>query len=129
MFVSGVGGTGKSFLIQTIKALVNNIWPSNDLTCAIAAPTGLAAFNVSGGTIHRLFQLPIEHDSKTAGYWSLPKTSQKGMKTSLRNVKIIIIDEVSIVSSLNLAYIHLRLEERFVPPKRLVWFKKYDICR
>ena len=89
MFVSGVGGTGKSFLIQTIKALVNNIWPSNDLTCAIAAPTGLAAFNVGGVTIHRLFQLPIEHDSKTAGYWTLPKTSQKVMKTSLRNVKII----------------------------------------
>ena len=43
MFVSGVGGTGKSFLIQTIKALVNYIWPSNDLICAIAAPTGLAA--------------------------------------------------------------------------------------
>ena len=113
MFVSGVGGTGKSFLIQTIKALVNNIWPSNDLTCAIAAPTGLAAFNVGGVTIHRLFQLPIEHDSKTAGYWSLPKTSQKVMKTSLRNVKIIIIDEVSMVSSLNLAYIHLRLDELF----------------
>ena len=113
MFVSGVGGTGKSFLIETTKALVNNIWPSNDLTCAIAAPTGLAAFNVSGVTIHRLFQLPIEHDSKTAGYWSLPKTSQKVMKTSLRNVKIIIIDEVSMVSSLNLAYIHLRLEELF----------------
>ena len=113
MFVSGVGGTGKSFLIQTIKALVNNIWPSNDLTCAIAVPTGLAAFNVGGVTIHRLFQLPIEHNSKTAGYWSLPKTSQKVMKTSLRNVKIIIIDEVSIVSSLNLAYIHLRLDELF----------------
>ena len=113
MFVSGVGGTGKSFLIETTKALVNNIWPSNDLTCAIAAPTGLAAFNVGGVTIHRLFQLPIEHDSKTAGYWSLPKTSQKVMKTSLRNVKIIIIDEVSMVSSLNLAYIHLRLEELF----------------
>ena len=113
MFVSGVGGTGKSFLIQTIKALVNNIWPSNDLTCAIAAPTGLAAFNVGGVTIHRLFQLPIEHDSKTAGYWSLPKTSQKVMKTSIRNVKIIIIDEVSMVSSLNLAYIHLRLDGLF----------------
>ena len=45
MFVSDVGGTGKSFLIETTKALVNNIWPSNDLTCAIATPTGLAAFN------------------------------------------------------------------------------------
>ena len=76
MFVSGVGGTGKSFLIETTKALVNNIWPSNDLTCAIAAPTGLAAFSVGGVTIHRLFQLHIEHDSKTAGYWSLPKNSE-----------------------------------------------------
>ena len=35
------------------------------------------------------------------------------MKTSLRNVKIIVIDEVSMVSSLNLAYIHLRLNELF----------------
>ena len=57
MFVSGVGGTGKSFLIETIKALVDQLWPSNDLSCAIAAPTGLAAFNVGGTTIHRLFQL------------------------------------------------------------------------
>ena len=56
MFVSGVGGTGKSFLIERKKALVNNIWPSNDL-------------NVGSVTIHRLFQLPIEHNSKTAGYY------------------------------------------------------------
>ena len=56
MFVSGVGGTGKS-------------WPSEDLACAIAASTvatGLAAFNVSGTTIHRLFQLPVEHKGLSA---------------------------------------------------------------
>ena len=35
------------------------------------------------------------------------------MKTSLRHVKIIVIDEVSMISSLNLAYMHLRLEELF----------------
>ena len=35
------------------------------------------------------------------------------MKTTLRNVKMIIVDEVSMVSSLNLAYMHLRLEEMF----------------
>ena len=46
MFVSGVGGTGKSFLIETIKMLVNDMWPIENLTCAVAAPTGLAAFNV-----------------------------------------------------------------------------------
>ena len=113
MFVSGVGGTGKSFLIEAIKLLVNSLWPSPDLTCAIAAPTGLAAFNIHGITIHRLFQLPIEHESKPATYWPLSKDSQKVMKTSMRNVKLIVIDEVSMVSSLTLAYIHLRLEELF----------------
>ena len=113
MFVSGVGGTGKSFLIETVKALVHDLWPSDDLTCAVAAPTGLAAFNVGGITIHRLFQLPIEHEGKTAGYWALPPSSQKVMRTTLRSVKIIIVDEVSMVSSLNFAYMHLRLEELF----------------
>ena len=55
MFVSGVEGTGKSFLIEAIKALVISIWPLDTLVCAVAAPTGLAAFNVGGITIHRLF--------------------------------------------------------------------------
>ena len=59
--VSGVGGTGKSFLIETIKDWVNSTWSLDCLTCAIAAPTGLAAFNVGGITIHRLFQLPMLH--------------------------------------------------------------------
>ncbi len=73
----------------------------------------LAAFNVGGVTIHRLFQLPIEHKGKAAGYWSLPKASQKVMKTTLRHVRMIIVDEISMVSSVTLAYMHLRLEELF----------------
>ena len=116
MFISGVGGTGKSFLIQTIKEQVAAIWATNALdllTCAVAAPTGLAAFNVGGITIHRLFQLPIEHEGQTAGYWSLPKTSQKIMWTTFQHAKLFLIDEVSMLSSLNLAYLHLRLEELF----------------
>ena len=59
MFISGVGGTGKSFLIETIRALVGSIWSLDRLMCAIAAPTGLATFNIGGITIHRLFQLPV----------------------------------------------------------------------
>ena len=113
MFISGVGGTGKSFLIEAVKAFVDDLWPSDDCKCAITAPTGLAAFNVGGVTIHRLFQLPIEHEGREAGYWSLPKAAQKVMKTALRSLKVLIIDEISMVSSLNLAYIHMRLEELF----------------
>ena len=36
------------------------------------------------------------------------------MRTNLRSLKLIIIDEVSMLSNLNLAYIYLRLEELFV---------------
>ena len=113
LFVSGVGGTGKSFLIEAIKALVNSLWTSEGLLCAVAAPTGLAAFNVGGITIHRLFQLPIEHASKATSYWSLSKPSQKVMRATLSNVKLFIIDEISMVSSINLAFVHMRLEELF----------------
>ena len=90
------------------------------MTCAIAAPTGLAAFNVGGVTIHRLFQLPIEHEGKQAGYWSLSKAAQKVMRSTLHSLKTIIVDEVSMVSSLNLAYMHLRLENCLVDTTDLV---------
>ena len=73
IFVSGVGGTGKSFLIQALRAFVKATWPDLNNVTAVAAPTGLAACNVSGVTTYQLFQLPIEHDSKTAAYWPLPK--------------------------------------------------------
>ena len=35
------------------------------------------------------------------------------MRSTFRSLKMIIADEVSMVSSLNLAYMHLRLEELF----------------
>ena len=101
--LSGMEGTGRCFLIEAIKALVSSIWPLHNFTCAVAAPTGLAAFNIGGITIHRLFQLPVEHEGKTLGYWPLSDASCKVMKTTMRYIKVIIIDEVFMVSSLTLA--------------------------
>ena len=46
-----------------------------------------------------------------AGYWSLSKIGQKVMRTNLCSLKLIIIDKTLMLSSLNLAYIHLWLEE------------------
>ena len=115
MFISGVGGTGKSFLIKAIRALVLDMWHDKEesLLCAVTAPTGLAAFNVGGVTIHRLLQLPIEHEGRTAGYWRLGKDPSKVMRRSLSQLRLLIIDEVSMLSNLNLAYVHLRLDEIF----------------
>ena len=88
-------------------------WIQERITCRIPDPTGLAAYIINGVTVHRLFQLPIQHEGKTAGYWSLPKASQKVMRANLHALKLVIIDEVSMLSNLNLVYIHLRLEEIF----------------
>ncbi len=111
MFVSGVGGTDKSFLIQAVRAFTKATWPHLNNTTAIAAPTGLAACNVNGITTYQLFNLPSEHDSRTASYWALPKENAKYLRQQLTNVKVFVIGEVSMVSSLNLTYISQRLTE------------------
>jgi len=56
LFVSGSEGTGKSFIIKTVKAWVQSA------TCKhvdVAATTGIAAFNINGLTIHHLLMLPV----------------------------------------------------------------------
>ncbi|XP_065894145.1 uncharacterized protein [Dysidea avara] len=109
MFVSGCGGTGKSFLIKTLKAWIHS---SLEKHAAITAPTGIAAFNVNGLTIHRLLQLPVEH-GKTPKYRSLSDEAIKIVRQKLQQLVLLIVDEVSMVSHVTLLYIHLRLTEIF----------------
>ena len=97
----GMARTSKSFLIEAVKAFVDDLWLSDDCMCAITARTGLGAFDVGNVTIHRLIQIPTEHEGREARYWSLPKAAQKVMKTALCSLKVLIIYEVSMVSSLN----------------------------
>ena len=112
LFISGVGGTGKSFLIKAIRALVLDMWHDKEesLLCAVTAPTGLAAFNVGGVNLP---QTAAAHEGRTAGYWRLGKDPLKVMRRSLSQLRLLIIDEVSMLSNLNLAYVHLRLDEIF----------------
>ena len=56
--------------------------------------------------------LPVEH-GKTAEYRSLPDGALKIVRDKLRNVTLLIIDEISMVSNVTLLYIHLRLTEIF----------------
>ena len=57
MIISGTAGTGKSYLIHCLRILLQ------DQLC-IAAPTGVAAFNVDGHTFHSLLSLPTKTDFK-----------------------------------------------------------------
>ena len=59
VFVTGRAGTGKSTLLETYLT-------TTERTAIVCAPTGVAALNVGGQTIHSLFRLPIgliaDHD-------------------------------------------------------------------
>jgi len=73
LFVSGQGGTGKSRVIGVLDRTVGS-HSGNSLSVIVTAPTGLAAFNIHGVTIHRTLCLPVEH-GKPADYNRLNQNS------------------------------------------------------
>jgi ATP-dependent DNA helicase PIF1 len=85
LFVTGRAGTGKSTLLRCIRDLVPG-------EMVIVAPTGLAAVNVGGQTIHSFFGFPprlIQHGDI--------RRSRNGRL--MRRLKFLVIDEVSMVRS------------------------------
>jgi hypothetical protein len=56
--VMGCGGTGKSFIINTIISIVRNMTQMND-TVKVGAPSGAAAYNVQSSTLHRLLRINV----------------------------------------------------------------------
>uniref|UniRef100_A0A1X7VAM6 ATP-dependent DNA helicase n=1 Tax=Amphimedon queenslandica TaxID=400682 RepID=A0A1X7VAM6_AMPQE len=84
MFISGVESI---IFYRSIKMRSGCLWQlnSNEIMCALVAPTDIAGFNLGGLTIHRLWQQPVEHEGKTAGYWALNKEAQKRIKMTLKN--------------------------------------------
>uniref|UniRef100_A0A8D8Z998 ATP-dependent DNA helicase n=1 Tax=Cacopsylla melanoneura TaxID=428564 RepID=A0A8D8Z998_9HEMI len=94
-------------MIRTIKAYVRCTLAKD---VAVTAPTGVAAHNIGGMTIHRLLQLPVEH-GKTPVYKSLSDDVLKIIRDNMKSVILLIIDEISMVSNIMLLYIHFRLTE------------------
>ena len=95
LFLTGKAGTGKSTFMRHIAATIKkkNI---------ILAPTGIAAINAGGSTLHSFFKLPFHPLLPTDKRFSarnIRKTLKyNGEKTKLlREVELIIIDEISMV--------------------------------
>ena len=114
-FVSGVGGTGKSYLIHAIKSYVSSIFKKR---VAIMAPTGIAACQIGGMTIHRLLHMPVQHGD-TPDYTSLGDNTLSESRHMLCEVPLFICDEISMVSNLMLVYMHKRLCEIYRKPDDL----------
>ena len=59
LFVTGPGGTGKSFLISIIYEYLLRSALHNAVSVIKTAPTGVAAHNIKGVTLHKAFYLPV----------------------------------------------------------------------
>ena len=114
VFLTGGAGTGKSHLVRTIVQTVNKICRINkqaeDVHVLVCAPTGAAAYNIAGQTCHSAFLLPL-HKKRDDDYLSLSMEKLSTMKETLGNVKLIVIDEISMVGADTLLTIHRRLCE------------------
>lgn len=86
VFVTGRAGTGKS-------TLLNHLAWNTSRQLVISAPTGVAALNVGGQTIHSLFRLPIgviaDHTLEQSG----------DLRKLLNTIDTLVIDEVSMVNA------------------------------
>ncbi|XP_071480520.1 uncharacterized protein [Diadema antillarum] len=112
IFLTGGAGVGKSFLVrtivQTIKRMFTRSGKDRDGHILVCAPTGAAAYNIAGHTCHAAFKLPIQK-RKDDDYIPLSTEKLASMKEALQDTKVVIIDEMSMVSADMLLTIHRRL--------------------
>ena len=104
IFLTGKAGTGKTTLLREIIQTTHK-------NCVVVAPTGIAALNAGGVTIHSMFQLPFGGfipDTASPPFSENTKFETKdtlrrhfkmsGLKKAvLRNMELLIIDEVSML--------------------------------
>jgi hypothetical protein len=93
IFLTGKAGTGKTTFLKYLQSNVSK-------NMVIAAPTGVAAINAGGVTLHSLFQLPLHPFLPTANNrQQLLKNIrfQKQRLSLLRKIELLVIDEISMV--------------------------------
>ncbi len=88
VFLTGEAGTGKSTIVKEFKSRTSR-------NCVFLAPTGIAAVNIGGSTIHSFLRFAPGLMSED----SIESIANKKHRELIRNVDTIIIDEISMVRS------------------------------
>ncbi len=103
IFLTGKAGTGKTTFLKTLHQITTKRF-------VVLAPTGVAAINAGGQTIHSFFQLPFgpqipnESDEGSRAETTLPASpSARNQKFNrekinlIRSLDLLVIDEISMV--------------------------------
>jgi len=94
IFLTGKAGTGKTTFLQRIKE-------KSHKRLVVVAPTGVAAINAKGVTIHSFFQMPFgpilpEGDQRQSGAQFQRKFNRTKINI-IKSLDLLIIDEISMV--------------------------------
>lgn len=84
MFLTGAAGTGKTTMIEHVKQECS-------LNKMVVAPTGIAALNIGGSTINSAFRIGFDL------FPDIKKSKDPRFKSLLKNLELLIIDEISMV--------------------------------
>lgn len=114
-FLSGPAGVGKSVLIRAINQAIIRIFrssagPSEGNEILLVAYTGMAAHNIGGMTTHSAFSLAANQGNTSLG---MKADTANTFASKLWHLKLIIIDEISMLSSELLNQISLHLKQIF----------------
>ena len=97
VYLTGKAGTGKTTFLRSIVR-------DSAKRCAVVAPTGVAAINAGGVTIHSFFQLPLcpylPDVKELITEYQLPEKETRLRKERvqiLRTLDLLVIDEISMV--------------------------------
>ena len=116
-FISGGAGVGKSFLIDTLYQAAERHYrklPGNDgstIKVLLCAPTGKAAFNIRGMTLHSAFSLPLTQEN--GELLPLSANTLNKLRSKLRDIKLLVVDEISMVGRKMLKKLDARMRQIF----------------
>lgn len=114
IFLSGGAGVGKSWVLKLLhEALLRHLSKvagenPDDIKVIRIAPTGKAAFNIRGNTIHSSFLIPVAQGFE---YKALDSDRLNTMRKLYGRLKIIFIDEISMVGSGLFNFLNHRLQQ------------------
>jgi DNA replication protein DnaC len=92
VFLTGKAGTGKTTFLKHLRQKVSK-------RMVVLAPTGVAAINAGGVTLHSFFQLPLEPYIPDSDYRQNNRYQHfsKDKLNIINSVDLIVIDEISMV--------------------------------
>jgi len=115
-FLTGGAGVGKSIVTTVLYQAITRFFMkklaecSDNIRAVLCAPTGKAAYNIGGNTIHSLFCIPA---NQGFSYKPLDAQQLDFMRVKFKNLKVVFIDEISMVGNRMFNFINFRLQEIF----------------